>query len=77
MLRSPEYPWQSAYNAVCTESDPDNVPALLELAVVALERRSAQWDDEPGTEAEVRALLESISTLRKRLSWYLDIKSIA
>ena len=72
MPPSPKYQWQLAYDGARMESDPDKVPLMLELAVVALERRSAGWDNDPGTKAEVRAVLESISTLRKRLAWYLD-----
>ena len=75
MQRSPKYQWQHAYNAARMESNPDKLLPLLGCAVMALERRSAEWDNEPGTKAEVRAVLESISTLRQRLVWYLDTKA--
>jgi hypothetical protein len=72
MPLSPKDQWQLAYNAVCMESDPAKVFPLLWCAVMALERRSASWDHEPGTKTEVWDVLVSISTLRKRLVWYLD-----
>jgi hypothetical protein len=73
MPLSPKYQWQLAYNAVRMESDPAKVFPLLWCAVMALERRYASWDNEPGTESEVSAVLESISTLRERLAWYRDL----
>jgi hypothetical protein len=72
MQGSPKYRWQPVCDAVCKESDPDWLLPMLERAVVALERRSAEWYNEPGTKAEVGAVLESISTLRERLAWYLE-----
>jgi hypothetical protein len=55
MPLSPKHQWQIAYNAVRMESDPAKVFPLLWCAVMALERRSASWDNEPGTKAEVSA----------------------
>jgi hypothetical protein len=72
MPHSKKYQWQIAYNTVCMESDPAKAFPLLWCAVMALERRAAEWDNEPGTEAEVSAVLESILTLRERLAWYRD-----
>lgn len=72
MPLSPKDQWQLAYNAVRMESNPAKVFPLLWCAVMALERRSAGWDNEPGSKVEVWAVLESISTLRERLAWYLD-----
>ena len=72
MPPSPKHQWQLAYNAVRMESDSAKVFPLLWCAVMALERRSAEWDTEPGTKDEVSAVLESISTLRERLAWYRD-----
>jgi hypothetical protein len=75
MPRSTKYEWQHPYNAARTESNPDKLLPLLGCAIEALERRSAEWGNELGTKAEVRAVLESISTLRQRLTWYLDTKA--
>lgn len=72
MQHSLNYRWQFVCDAVCKESDPDRLLPMLERAVVMLERRSAEWENELGTQAEVTAVLEFISTLRKRLAWYLD-----
>jgi hypothetical protein len=66
--------WHRACNAACMESDPNKLLPLLAYAVVSLERRAAEWDIEPGTKTELRAALDSISTLRKRLAWYVDAK---
>ena len=71
MLCSPTDQWYLTYHAVCTESDPDKAFPLLGFAVMALERRSAGWESQPGTRAEVWAILVFISMLRKRLAWYL------
>ncbi len=72
MQRSPKYQWQLAFNTVRMESDPDKLLPLLADAVVSLERRAAEWNIEPGTKAELWAVLHSIATLRKRLAWYLE-----
>ena len=72
MQHSPKYQWQPVCDAACKESDPKKLLPMLERAVVRLERRRAEWDNDPGTKAEVRAVLESISTLRERLARDLE-----
>ena len=66
--------WHRAYHAACLESDPNKLLPLLVYAVMSLERRAAGWDSDPGTKAELRAALDSIATLRKRLAWCVDAK---
>ena len=55
--------WQDACEAALAESDPSKVIGRAEYAIMALERRYAEWDSLPGTPAELNAIHEAILAL--------------
>ncbi|PYX84709.1 MAG: hypothetical protein DMG68_19935 [Acidobacteria bacterium] len=67
------YPWQDYCVSVQRETDSIEALRLLELAICAIEKRSAEWQMSPGTAEEVAAIREAISELRQRL-WRLQSK---
>jgi hypothetical protein len=70
MPHSPKYLWQHACSAALVQSDPSQLLSVLECAVLALERRLAEWTDMPGSQAELHAIRESTSRLTERLAWW-------
>lgn len=70
MPHSPKYKWEQFCCAALVQSDPDLLLCLLESAVVALERRFAEWNEVPGTATELHALQESTTKLTQRLAWW-------
>ena len=70
MPHSPLYQWKRSCCAAIGQSDPDQLLCLLESAIVALERRFAEWNEVPGTETELHALRESTTKLTERLAWW-------
>ena len=68
MLPTRRYRWQETCDSVLQESDPAKALTLFERALPLLEMRFAELGRKPATEAELRAIVETISTLRRRLS---------
>ena len=50
------YPWQDYCVSVQRETDSIEALRLLELAICAIEKRSAEWQMSPGTAEEVAAI---------------------
>jgi hypothetical protein len=59
------YSWLKACNRALKGSDPKKVPSLIELAIVALERRYAEWGRSPGTSDELNAIRWTIIALEE------------
>lgn len=57
--------WHDAYVSALSESDPDRLIGRIEYAIIAIERRYAQWGTDPGTPAERKAVQKCISTLKR------------
>jgi hypothetical protein len=64
------YSWWKAYSSALRESNPKKLIARIEEAMIAVERRYAEWGDNPGTPAELEAIRKAIATLQRRIqSW--------
>ncbi len=57
--------WQEAYALAFRETDPDKLIGRIEYALIAIERRYAEWETFPGTAAELRAIQKCISVLQR------------
>ena len=66
-----KYPWQQACRAVLRDPDSGPLVCRVEHAITALERRLAEWDDNPGTQAESEAIREAIFNLQTLLEDHL------
>ena len=59
--------WHKAYTEALNESDSEKLMGRIEYALIAIERRYAQWCADPGTPAERMAIIKCISTLKRLL----------
>jgi hypothetical protein len=66
-MRRTRYAWRDAYVAALRESDPMKLLARIQQATSAIEMRHAEWESNPGTPAELKAIQKAISTLRSLL----------
>ncbi|HEX4919671.1 MAG TPA: hypothetical protein VFV92_02910, partial [Candidatus Bathyarchaeia archaeon] len=57
------YSWQEVCVSALRESDPKKLIACIEQAIIAIERRHAEWGSNPGTPDELRAIRKAISGL--------------
>jgi hypothetical protein len=71
MATSPKYGWQEAFVAALRDTDPMRSICRVESAVAALERRFAEWDEDPGSETENQAIRQAISALQTLLEMHL------
>jgi hypothetical protein len=62
------YAWREVYLLALRECDPKTRIALIKKAIIAMERRYAEWGETPGTPAELKAIREAISDLQILLS---------
>jgi hypothetical protein len=70
-----QYSWQAPCLAALQESDPRRLLGRIDCALTALARRSAEWSESPGQQAERKAIRRAIAALKKRLSSYEATKS--
>jgi hypothetical protein len=68
MPHTRRYRWHETCDSVLQESDPAKALPLFQRALSLLEMRFAELGEKPATKAELRAIVETISTLRRRLS---------
>lgn len=68
MLPRKRYRWQATCNSILQESDPAKALPLFQRALSLLEMRFAELGKKPATKAELKSIIEAISTLRRRLS---------
>jgi hypothetical protein len=47
------------------ESDPDELIGRIEYAISAIERRYSEWEADPGSPAELKAIQKCITALRR------------
>ena len=57
--------WQAAYSLALRESDPSELDGRIEYAIGAIERRYSEWDTDPGSPAELKAIQKCISALKR------------
>jgi hypothetical protein len=57
--------WHAAYESALKESDPGELIGRLEYAISAIERRSSEWEANPGSPAELKAIQQCISALKR------------
>jgi hypothetical protein len=59
--------WREACVAALEETDVRKLGGRIEYAITALERRYAEWGEDPGTPAELKAIQKTIVALERRL----------
>jgi hypothetical protein len=64
-----QYSWQASCLAALQESDPARLLGRIDCALTALARRSAEWSESPGPQAERKAIRRAIAALKKQLSY--------
>jgi hypothetical protein len=57
--------WHAAYESALKESDPGELIGRIEYAISAIERRSSEWEADPGSPAELKAIQQCISALKR------------
>ena len=57
--------WHAAYASALRESDPDELVGRIEYAISAIERRYSEWEADPGSPAELKAIQKCISALKR------------
>ena len=57
--------WHTAYASAMRESDPDELIGRIEYAISAIERRYSEWHAHPGSPAELTAIQQCISALKR------------
>jgi hypothetical protein len=57
--------WHAAYASALKESDPGELIGRIEYAIRAIERRSSEWEADPGSPAELKAIQQCISALKR------------
>jgi len=72
-MRSPDDTWQRACDAALSCTDPAQLFGLVELAIMTLEARYAEWGENPGTDEELAAIRQSTSQLQQRLAQYYRV----
>jgi hypothetical protein len=71
MPTSPKYAWQEDFLAALRDTDSVRSLCQVEHAVAALERRFAEWNENPGSETENQAIRQAISALETLLELHL------
>jgi hypothetical protein len=66
-MKRASHSWQEACSLALAESEPYRFLGRLEYAVTVLERRYAEWQDHPGTPAELTAIEKAILDLERHL----------
>ena len=66
-----KYAWQEAFLTALRAADAVQPMCLVERAIAALERRFAEWDENPGSETERQAIHQAISALQTLLELHL------
>jgi biotin-(acetyl-CoA carboxylase) ligase len=61
------YSWWKPYASALRESERKKMIACVEEAMNAMERRYAEWGNNPGTAAELKAIRKAISALQRRV----------
>ena len=64
MARIP-HSWREAYSLALRETDRTKLIGRIEYAIIAIERRYADWGTDPGTPAELTAIQKCISALQR------------
>src|SRR5215469_5626268 len=57
--------WHAAYASALRESDSGELIGRIEYAIRAIERRSSEWEADPGSPAELKAIQQCISALKR------------
>jgi hypothetical protein len=57
--------WREPWASALAESDPSKLLGRIEYAIAALERRYAEWESNPGTPAELKAIQKAIFSLER------------
>jgi hypothetical protein len=57
--------WREPCASALAEFDPSKVLGRIEYAIAALERRYAEWESDPGTKAELKAIQKAIFSLER------------
>ena len=52
--------WREPWASALAESDPSKVLGRIEYAIATIERRYAEWESDPGTPAELKAIQKAI-----------------
>jgi len=60
--------WREACAAALSESEERKLLPQVECAINALERRCAEWGDDPGSPEELKAILRSITEIEGVIS---------
>jgi hypothetical protein len=63
-IRVPHY-WHEAFASALRESDPGELIGRIEHAISAIERRCSEWEADPGSPAERKAILKCTSALKR------------
>jgi len=66
-MKRASHSWQEACSLALAESDPYKFLGRLEYAVSTLERRYAEWQENPGSPAELTAIEKTILDLDRHL----------
>jgi hypothetical protein len=57
--------WREPWASALAESDPSKLLGRIEYAIAVLERRYAEWESDPGTPAELKAIQKAIFSLER------------
>ena len=60
--------WHAAYASALRESDSGELIGRIEYAIRAIERRSSEWEADPGSPAELKAIQQCISALKRLMN---------
>ena len=64
-MRRVPYSWREAYELAFMEADPSKLIGRIEYSLNVLERLYSEWSLDPGTPAELMAIQECISALKR------------
>jgi hypothetical protein len=57
--------WRELWASALAETDPSKLLGRIEYAIATIEKRYAEWESDPGTPAELKAIQNAICCLER------------